>query len=270
MSLGLLGAFAGGVLTLLSPCSAMLLPAFFSYAFTSPKELLGRTFIFYLGLVTTLVPLGILAGSVGAFVTVHRDAVVAIAAVVISIMGVLTALNINLPFMPSGVQSAGRSSASVYLLGAVYGVAGVCAGPILGAVLTVAAASASALWGGLILVFFAAGMAFPLVLLSVLWTRLPVVQRIVRPRPVSFGPITTTWTNLIGGLLMVALAALLFFTSGTAELSGFLGAGAQARIEGWVLQNSSAGVELVILGVIAAVGGLIALFALKNRGKRDE
>ena len=144
MSLGLLGAFAGGVLTLLSPCSAMLLPAFFSYAFTSPKELLGRTFIFYLGLVTTLVPLGILAGSVGAFVTVHREAVVAVAAIVVAIMGVLTALNVNLPFMPSGVQSAGRSSASVYLLGAVYGVAGVCAGPILGAVLTVAAASASA------------------------------------------------------------------------------------------------------------------------------
>ena len=92
MSLGLLGAFAGGVLTLLSPCSAMLLPAFFSYAFTSPKELLGRTFIFYLGLVTTLVPLGILAGSVGAFVAGNREAVVAVAATIICVMGVLTCL----------------------------------------------------------------------------------------------------------------------------------------------------------------------------------
>lgn len=270
MSLGLLGAFAGGVLTLLSPCSAMLLPAFFSYAFTSPKELLGRTFIFYLGLVTTLVPLGILAGSVGAFVTVHREAVVAVAAVIISVMGVMTALNINLPFMPSGVQSAGRSTASVYLLGAVYGLAGVCAGPILGAVLTVAAASASALWGGLILVFFAAGMALPLVILSALWTRLPVVQKLVRPRPVSFGPVTTTWMNLVGGLLMIALAALLFFTSGTAELSGFLGASTQARIEGWVLQKSSAGVELVILGVVAALATVIAVVAMKRRGSRDK
>lgn len=270
MSLGLLGAFAGGVLTLLSPCSAMLLPAFFSYAFTSPKELLGRTFIFYLGLVTTLVPLGILAGSVGAFVTIHREAVVAVAAVVVAIMGVLTALNVNLPFMPSGVQSAGRSSASVYLLGAVYGVAGVCAGPILGAVLTVAAASASALWGGLILVFFAAGMTLPLVLLSALWTRLPAVQKMVRPRPVSFGPVTTTWTNLIGGLLMVALAALLFFTSGTAKLTGFLGAGTQARIEGWVLQNSSAGVEFVILGAIAVMTAVIAVVVLKRRGPRND
>ena len=136
--------------------------------------------------------------------------------------------------------------------------------------LTVAAASASALWGGLILVFFAAGMAFPLVLLSVLWKRLPVVQKVVRPRAVSFGPVTTTWTNLVGGLLMIGMAALLFFTGGTAELSGFLGAGTQARIEGWVLQKSSAGVELVILGVIAALAAVIAMVVMKRRGSRNK
>ncbi len=32
--IGLLGAFLGGVLALLSPCSALLLPSFFAYAFT--------------------------------------------------------------------------------------------------------------------------------------------------------------------------------------------------------------------------------------------
>lgn len=57
MDIGLLGAFLGGVLTLLSPCSAMLLPAFFSYAFADPRELLTRTGVFYLGLITSLVPL---------------------------------------------------------------------------------------------------------------------------------------------------------------------------------------------------------------------
>src|SRR5690625_6928245 len=72
MEIGLLGAFLGGILTLLSPCSAMLLPAFFSYAFTGPKELVARTGVFYLGLVTTLAPLGVLAGTLGAFVNEHR------------------------------------------------------------------------------------------------------------------------------------------------------------------------------------------------------
>lgn len=71
MEIGLLGAFLGGVLTLLSPCSVMLLPAFFSYAFSSPRQLLSRTGIFYLGLITTLVPLGVLAGTLGSYVNQH-------------------------------------------------------------------------------------------------------------------------------------------------------------------------------------------------------
>src|SRR5215204_2637917 len=52
-----LAAFFGGVLSLLSPCSALLLPAFFAYAFQSRRKLLAKTSIFYLGLATTLVPL---------------------------------------------------------------------------------------------------------------------------------------------------------------------------------------------------------------------
>jgi cytochrome c biogenesis protein CcdA len=50
-----LSSFLGGLLSLLSPCSALLLPAFFAYAFQSRGELVGRTVIFYLGLCATLV-----------------------------------------------------------------------------------------------------------------------------------------------------------------------------------------------------------------------
>ena len=47
MNLTLLGAFLGGILTLLSPCSVMLLPAFFAYAFSSPGALLARRYTRY-------------------------------------------------------------------------------------------------------------------------------------------------------------------------------------------------------------------------------
>ena len=69
---------------------------------------------------------------------------------------------------------------------------------------------------------------------------------------------------------MIGMAALLFFTSGTGELSGFLGASTQARIEGWVLQKSSAGVELIILAVGAALATVIAMVVMKRRGPRDK
>jgi len=44
---GVLAAFAAGVLALLSPCSALLLPSFFAYAFASRRALVARTFVFY-------------------------------------------------------------------------------------------------------------------------------------------------------------------------------------------------------------------------------
>ena len=57
-TIGILGAFLGGILTLISPCSALLLPAFFAYAFDGFGKLVSRTGLFYLGLCITLVPLG--------------------------------------------------------------------------------------------------------------------------------------------------------------------------------------------------------------------
>jgi cytochrome c biogenesis protein CcdA len=49
IEIGYLAAFLGGVLTLLSPCGALLLPSFFAYAFDRPGVLLSRTGVFYAG-----------------------------------------------------------------------------------------------------------------------------------------------------------------------------------------------------------------------------
>ncbi len=277
MDLSLLGALLGGVLTLLSPCSVMLLPAFFSYAFSSPAKLLARTGVFYLGLLTTLVPLGVLAGTAGAFVTAHRFALVTALSVVIIVLGALMALDVPLPGAGrlgaaaqgelSGGPTPGRAAASdrtstlaVYLLGTVYGVAGVCAGPLLGAVLTVAAMSANALWGGLVLVVFAAGMALPLLVLALVWQRIPAVRGWVRPREVRVGPLRTTLTGLVGGLLTIGLGVLLLVTGGTSSLGGVLGASEQVALESSV-RAATAGIPdwAVLAGVLIAAGAAWAL-----------
>ena len=52
--IGLLGALLGGLLSLVSPCSALLLPSFFALAFERPVVLLRRVLAFYLGLVLVL------------------------------------------------------------------------------------------------------------------------------------------------------------------------------------------------------------------------
>ena len=143
-----LASFLGGLLSLLSPCSALLLPAFFAYAFQSRGELVGRTTAFYLGFCATLVPLGMGISAVSSLVYGHRSALITISGLVIIAFGVIQALGGGFVSGPierlrGGIK--GSSPLATFTLGAVYGFAGFCSGPILGAVLTVAATSGSAL-----------------------------------------------------------------------------------------------------------------------------
>ena len=269
MEIGLLGALVGGVLTLLSPCSVMLLPAFFSYAFTSPTQLLTRTGVFYLGLITTLVPLGVLAGTLGAFVNEHRFTFVMVAAIVVIVLGTTMILNIPIPFLRSGGSLRTTSPASVYALGTVYGLAGVCAGPLLGAVLTVAALGGNAVYGGLILMVFAAGMALPLLILAFVWGRLPFVRRLVRPRELRIGRWRNTWTGVVGGVLTVALGVLLLVTEGTASLGGVLGTTQQMQLEGWVYEVARTVPDIVVV-VLVLTGAAIAWSLTRWARRRRE
>ncbi|MGO3151971.1 MAG: cytochrome c biogenesis CcdA family protein [Galactobacter sp.] len=267
MEIGLLGAFVGGVLTLLSPCSVMLLPAFFSYAFTSPAKLMGRTGVFWLGLITTLVPMGVLAGTVGSFVNRYRTPVMTVAACIVILLGILMVLNIPLFGVP-GASADGTGTAAVYALGLVYGLAGACTGPLLGAVLTVAGLSGNALMGGLILLCFAAGMAAPLLVLALLWGRLPFVRRLVRPFEVRVGRWRTTVTGLVGGALTVALGVFLLMTQGTTSLGGILGATDQARLENRAMAATSGVPDWVVALVAVAIAAVAWLVSRQVRRRK--
>lgn len=267
MTVGLLGSFLGGVLTLLSPCSVMLLPAFFAYAFAGPAAILARTGVFFLGLATTLVPLGMLAGSLGVLIQQYRSEVVLVASIIVIVMGLVLLAGIPIPGLTKAQGLNSTSIASVYALGTIYGVAGVCAGPLLGAVLTVAGAIGNPMAGGLLLLVFAAGMALPLLLLALLWTRMPAVQKIVRPREVKIGRWRNTWTGIIGGALTIAVGLLLLLTDGTASFGGIVTASQQFALESWVLDSAS-GVPDWAFGILAVlVLAVVWLFARRRRSK---
>ena len=256
MDIGLAGAAAGGVLTILSPCSVMLLPAFFAYAFADPRRLLARTGVFYLGLLTTLVPLGVLAGTLGSLVAVHREALISIGAWVVILLGLVQLAGVPLPSLRAaaldvGPRSAERgsvgagnagststSSLAVYVLGTVYGLLGACTGPILGSVLTLSAMSGSPFYGGIMLAVFAAGMTAPLLLLSWAWSRLDRVHVWLRPRELRIGRWRNSWVQVISGAAAAAVGVLLLATRGDLG-GGLLSASSQLEIETWALRASS-------------------------------
>jgi cytochrome c biogenesis protein CcdA len=232
--IGYLAAFLGGVLTLLSPCSALLLPAFFAYAFAGPGRLLGRTVVFYGGLAGVLVPLGIGSSAASSLVYGHQAALTTAAGVVLIGFGVvqLAGGGFAVPGMTSlRARIGGQSVLSVLALGAVSGLAGFCAGPILGAVLTVAAASGQPVRGAALLAVYAAGMTAPLFLLAAAWDRLGIGhRRWLRGEGIRIGPLHLHTHSVISGLIFTGLGVIFLRYQGTAGLTGLL---APPSLDSW-------------------------------------
>ena len=262
MTIGFAAAFFGGVLTLLSPCSAMLLPGFFAYAFASKRRLLGRTGVFYLGLVSTLLPLGVAAASVGVFFNAHRSLVTAVGGGLLILFGILYLAGVSFP-QRHARREAGTSVLGVSLLGGANGLAGGCTGPILGSILTIAAMGGSPVYGGALLAVYAAGMALPAALLALLWDRLRLGQRrLLRTRPLRIGGWSVTVGQAVAGVLFVVIGLLMIVTDGTSDLGGLLSAQQDIGVESWVRSMSGPVLDAAVLGALAAAGTLILVAAL--------
>jgi len=272
-----LASFLGGLLSLLSPCSALLLPAFFAYAFQSRGELLGRTAVFYLGLCATLVPLGMGISAITSLVYGHRSTLITVSGLVIIAFGAIQALGGGFAFGPierlrGGIK--GNSLVAIFFLGAVYGFAGFCSGPILGAVLTVAASSGSVLRGAGLLATYAAGMAAPLFAMALLWDRLDIGhRRWLRGREIPLGGFRLHTTNLLSGLMFVSVGLLFIVFEGTSGLEGLYASGGATDLafsaERWV-ETLSEGIPIsVALAVLGLLFGLLVYRLARRRRKKS-
>ena len=275
VEISFLAAFLGGVLSLLSPCSALLLPAFFAYAFQGGGELVKKTGIFYLGLATTLVPLGMGISAVSRVFYGYRGTLILVAGILIITFGLLQIAGRGFSVGPlARLQGKikGDSAGATYALGAVYGFAGFCSGPILGAVLTVAAASGQVLQGAGLLAVYAAGMAFPLLLMALLWNRFDLGRRRwLRGREISLGRFRFHTTSLISGFMFVSIGVLFIVYEGTSALEGFYVANGATdlafSVQEWV-NGFVQGIPVVVVIVVVAV--LFALFLYFRRKERGE
>ncbi|MFF7729667.1 cytochrome c biogenesis CcdA family protein [Streptomyces sp. NPDC008001] len=272
--IGYLAAFLGGALALVSPCSALLLPAFFAYSLASPGRLLARTGVFYAGLATTLVPLGVASTAASRLFNGHRDLLVTAGGWIVIAMGV--AQIAGLGFASKKAQAAAgritpRTAASTFLLGCVYGLAGFCAGPILGAVLTVTAVNGNPVYGGSMLAVYALGMALPLFLLAVFWDRFRLGgRRWLRGRELRLGPVRLHTTSLASGLFFIGIGVLFLAYDGTTGLPGVLDADQEFRLEELASRVGGAVPDYALLaGVALVVAGVLARFALRPAKKGD-
>ncbi|MET8398973.1 cytochrome c biogenesis CcdA family protein [Streptomyces sp900116325] len=268
--IGYFAALLGGLLALVSPCSALLLPAFFAYSIDSAARLLARTGIFYAGLASTLVPLGAAGSYAGRLFYGHRDQLVLGAGWLIIVLGAAQIVGLGLASRRM-TELSGRirptTAVSVYALGAVYGLAGFCAGPILGSVLTVAAVSGSPVYGGLLLAVYALGMAVPLFLLALLWERFDLGRRAwLRGRTFRLGRFELHTTTLLSGLFFIGLGVLFLAYDGTA-LPGLLNVDDSFAVEQWAGRIGEQVPDAIAL--VAAVAVVLLVLGVRAWRRRD-
>ncbi len=266
-----LAAFLGGLLALLSPCSALLLPAFFAYSFTSTTKMLLRTVLFYLGLCTTLVPLGVAESFASRLFYGHRDLLVTVGGWTVIALGAAQILGLGFGVRhlqeAAGARRSG-SAVSVFALGTVYGLAGFCAGPILGSILTLAALGGRPTHGGLLLAVYALGMAVPLFALALLWDRFDLGRkRWLRGRTLRLGPLSWHTTSLTGGILFVLLGVVFLLFDGTAALPFPISVETEAGLEEHLARIGSAIPDRLVPLVLAAAAAFTAVVLLLRRDR---
>ena len=209
-TVGLIGAFAAGVISFLSPCVLPLVPAYISYiaypAHGPGYPVTGRrrltavimSAFFVLGFGAVFVALGASATAIGRLFLQYRDVANFVGGVLVILFGVfMLGLMRNVTWLQRDLRLhprrlAGGHPASALLLGAAFGFGWTpCIGPILGAILTVSAVQGSVNGGIALLVAYALGLGVPFVLSAIfvheLLGRLKSLRRAGRPVEVVAG-----------------------------------------------------------------------------------
>lgn len=274
MEIGFLTAFLGGLLALLSPCSALLLPAFFASTVGTKLQLLAHGAVFYLGLVLTLVPFGLGLGALGALLVSERGLIIAFTSVVLVILGVVQVFGVGfdlsriLPGMNRMQQGASTRTGflQTMLLGAVGGVAGFCAGPILGAILTLALAQSNPWSAGAMLAVYGAGMVVPLIIIAALWRKMSNRGRsLLRGRAFALFGREFHTTSVITGMVIIAVGVLFWLTNGLVTMPALIPTDVLAWLQERGALLADPIVDIIVILILAGIA--LTIWAVRRRRK---
>lgn len=227
-----LGIFAAGVLSFLSPCVLPVVPPYLCFlagvglkelsgqgAAAPPRaRLMGMALGFVLGFSTVFVALGATASSIGGWVAAQFDVLAMLGGAAIAAMGLhfLGILRVGFLLRDLRYHGGGRPAGFVgaYGIGLAFAFGWTpCVGPVLAAVLMVAGAEATAGRGVALLSAYAAGLALPF--LAAAWFTGPFLRLMARFR--RFVP----WVERAMGAALVA-TGVLFMTGAMPVLAGWL------------------------------------------------
>lgn len=181
--LGLMAAFAAGLLSFLSPCVAPLVPGYLSLISGATvdgrdqtpevrRRILSASLVFVSGFSLVFVTLGASASMLGGLVSEHQRTLNQVAGIFMIVMGVFVAGFLRLPWLYRERRfqmQANRSltTSEIMLLGMAFGFGWTpCIGPLLGSILIYTSAAQTVGKGTILLLTYSIGLGLPFIVVG--------------------------------------------------------------------------------------------------------
>lgn len=217
-NVGLMLAFAGGLLSFVSPCVLPLVPAYLGYLGGSAvsgltdnrKSAVLQSLAFVAGFSLVFVALGASMGVLSQFLSRHLVWVQRVGGIVLIVFGLHTMGLIRIPFLyyekRAEMKRTGVGYASSFLMGVFFSAGWApCVGPILTAISLLALSTQTAAKGAFLLFVYSLGLGLPFVLAGLAVGSLTGwIRRMGR---------YMQWISWISGALLILIGVAVFTDS---------------------------------------------------------
>ena len=174
----LIAAFVAGVAALFAPCCiTVLLPSYLGNIFKEKYKIFFMTFIFFLGVLTVFLPIGLGASYLAQLFSQYHNAIFTVGGIFLVVLGVTMLLGKKFT-TPTSVRDGMKGHvSSVYVLGIFSAIATTCCAPVLAGVLALSVASGTIVWGALYTLAYVVGMTLPLFIIAIFLDKANLTER---------------------------------------------------------------------------------------------
>ncbi|MEK7651736.1 MAG: cytochrome c biogenesis protein CcdA [Patescibacteria group bacterium] len=280
-STSIVAAFIAGIAALFAPCCiTVLLPSYLGSVFKERYKVVLMTFIFFLGILTVFLPIGLGASALAQVFNRYHNLVFTLGGLMLSGLGIalLIGMDMSLPaFIKPSVKK--YSVLSVYMLGIFSAIATTCCAPVLAGVLALSVTSGSILWGGVYTLSYVLGMVTPLFLIAFYLDKINFTQKFVslrKPRTLKIKDFTWRFNlaSAVAGfvflgvgiyIIYLALVNRLAMQSNYQLSTNIIVANIVSSIRGFTQKVP----ESVWAGIVLLIFVMLIIYAIKQFKKHD-
>lgn len=221
----LITAFIAGIAALFAPCCiTVLLPSYLGSIFREKQKVFWMTFVFFLGLLTVFLPLGLGAAGLGQLLGKYHDPIFIVGGILLALLGasILLGWHFSMPFSVNSKLKI-ASAGSVFMLGIFSGFATMCCAPVLAGVIALSVLPNSLFWGGIYSLAYVLGMVAPLFLIAYFLDKNNFTQKIMESnKSLSYSigdkKIRLSIADLVSGATFLLMGVFILYLAETNQL----------------------------------------------------